>query len=434
MKLNKLFFILLFFSFSLVIGQNEEGYAVASDSTESNYKNLDKFDGPNSIGAELKADNEKKKSYFRVPIKLMKPWYDWKKEINENTGIKFGMDYVALMMKSSDVIDETVHNKKTQSGIFDFNFSWNLINRKSGKNKGTLAFKLSSRHSYGNLTPPMFHGLNETGYYGLTGTGYNDYSFRVLELHYSQYFLNDRLGFIVGKIDPSNYYNFHGLGIPSRAFIGYGAMTSGTINMANPGFGVGVGVELTKQLYFKASITDVFGDLYGNDFLDFGQNFFDGKFLSMAEIGWAPTIDERYFKNFSLTVWHTPNYDNYSGAAIQQGSGFAFSSHWFFNKKYIPFFRFGISDGNGENVFYKKDIQFGSGFYFKSHDLIGLAFSWAEPNIPGSKNQLTGELFYRAQITPHLAITPDLQWIYNPTLNPDVTNLWYFGVRGRITL
>ena len=93
-----------------------------------------------------------------------------------------------------------------------------------------------------------------------------------------------------------------------------------------------------------------------------------------------------------------------------------------------------ISLQTGQNVFYKNDVQIGNGFYFKSHDLVGIAFSWAQPNIPGSKDQLTAELFYRAQITPHLAITPDLQWIYNPTLNPDVTNLWYFGVRGRITL
>lgn len=429
MKFKKLLFTFFLISSICLNAQTNETTTISKDSTTLE----EKFGGPTTIQANLKANREKKQSYFRIPIKVTKSWYDWKKEVSKKTGINFGMEYIGLFMKSSDVKDENVNNKKTQSGVFDVNFSWNVINRDT-KNKGTIAFKMSSRHAYGDLTAPMFHGINESGYYGLSATGYNDYTFRMLELHYSQYLFNGRIGFIVGKIDPSNYYNFHGLAIPSRSFIGYGAMTSGTINMANPGMGVGIGIEITKQIYFKSSITDVYGDLYSNDFLDFGQNFFDGNFSTMSEIGWAPTIGERYFKNFSLTYWHTPGYVSSGDSNIQQGSGIAFSSHWFFNNKYIPFLRFGISDGNGENAFYKKDFQIGNGFYFKSHDLVGIAFSWAEPNISNSKDQLTGELFYRTQITEHLAITPDLQWIHNPTLNPTLTNLYYFGLRARVTM
>jgi len=428
-----IFFFL--FSFASIHAQIDEEYGIASDSTESNYKNKGKFNGPNSIIEQLKRDNQKRKSYFRLPIKVMKPWYDWKEGILEGTGIEFGMDYIGLYLKSSEVIDETIHDKITSSGVFDFNFSWNILNRKKGVNPGTLSFKLSDRHRYNGESSPMFHGLDESGYYGLTGTSYQDYTFRIIELHYSQEFFKGRLATIIGKIDPSNYFNFHGMGIPSKSFLNFGSIASGTVNTHNPGFGVGFGIELTKSLYFKMAFTDVYGDLYKDgEVLDFGQNFFNGDIQTWAEIGWAPTIDERFFKNFSLTFWRSPDYISHTGASIENDAGLAFSSHWFFKKKFMPFFRFGISGGKSENVFYKKDIQIGNGFYFKSHDLVGIAFSWAEPNIPGSKDQLTGELFYRAQITKHLAITPDLQWILNPTLNPDVTNLWYFGVRSRISL
>jgi hypothetical protein len=74
-------------------------------------------------------------------------------------------------MRSTDVIAAD-KNKNAASGILDINVGWNLVGRKSDKNKGTLFVKMNSRHAYGNLTSPMFHGLNESGYYSLPGRGF----------------------------------------------------------------------------------------------------------------------------------------------------------------------------------------------------------------------------------------------------------------------
>ena len=43
------------------------------------------------------------------------------------------------------------------------------------------------------------------------------------------------------------------------------------------------------------------------------------------------------------------------------------------------------------------------------------------------------ETFYRFHLTPNLAITPDLQYIKDPSLNPTVDSLWVAGLRARIT-
>jgi carbohydrate-selective porin OprB len=43
------------------------------------------------------------------------------------------------------------------------------------------------------------------------------------------------------------------------------------------------------------------------------------------------------------------------------------------------------------------------------------------------------EVYYRFHVMEHLAITPDFQWIFSPTLNPDTNNLTYLGIRGRAT-
>jgi len=40
----------------------------------------------------------------------------------------------------------------------------------------------------------------------------------------------------------------------------------------------------------------------------------------------------------------------------------------------------------------------------------------------------------RYQFTRELAVTPSIQYIRDPALNPDEDNLWVFGLRMRIVL
>lgn len=418
------------------MAQNESGYGIQSDSTESNYQNQDALGGPKTIGAQLKVDNQKKESYFRVPIRVTKGWYDWKKKLAENKGLQLGINYTSIFIKSTDVIDERSNSSTASSGVLDIQLGWNLVGRKSGQNKGTLFMKVNSRHSYNfDKTPPMFHGIFESGYYGLAATGYNDYSIRMLELNWQQSLLDDKLTIIVGKVDPTNYFNFHGLVVPWTSFIGYGASVSGTVNWPDMGVGLIAGYKFSDNFYAMGGMTDVRGDLYEDgEFLYFGENFFEGNMFKALEIGYVPSMAERYFKKISLTYWNSSSYTSSSGSEISSGSGLAFSSHWFFQDKFAPYLRFAFSNGMGENAFYKKDIQIGHGLVFKSHDLLGTAISLSETNIPNSKNQMTAEIYYRMTITEHLAITPDFQWILNPTFNSDVSSLMYLGIRGRVTL
>lgn len=434
--LLRLFFpITLLFSFALVGQETKSGYGTVKDSTFSNYENQDAIGGPKTVGGQIAMDDERRTSYFRIPIRVFKPYFDWKSQVKENTGIQFSINYTSVFFRSSEVIDENVNNKNSSSGILDLQLGWTFLNRSKGQNKGVLFLKINSRHSYTNSTPPMFHGINESGYYGLPATGFRDYTIRALELNWQQNLLNDKLTLIAGKVDPTNYFNFHGLLVPWQGFLGYGSSVSGTVNWPDMGFGVLAGYKISKKLYAMGGLTDVRGDTYEDGkFLYFGENFFKGNFFKVLEVGFVPSMDERYFKKISLTYWNSDSYTATNGAEIPKGEGVAFSSHWFFNNKWAPYLRFGFSNGNGENAFYKKDVQIGNGIVFRSHDLLGTAFSWAETNIPDSKNQMTLELFYRIQLTEHLAFTPDFQWIFNPTLNPGVNDLIYLGIRGRITL
>jgi porin len=40
-------------------------------------------------------------------------------------------------------------------------------------------------------------------------------------------------------------------------------------------------------------------------------------------------------------------------------------------------------------------------------------------------------VFYRIQLWKEIAITPDVQYIKNPALNPDASWMWVWGLRAR---
>ncbi len=184
-----------------------------------------------------------------------------------------------------------------------------------------------------------------------------------------------------------------------------------------------------------AGLTDVRGDIFRKgEFLNFGDQFQDGRFWKSVEVGFVPSFDERFLRKISVTYWHSDAYTNTSDQDISSGQGIAVSAHWFFKDRFIPFARFGISNGNGENAFYKTDIQLGHGYRFLNYDIIGISMSWNQPNIADTKDQITTELFYRVNVTAHLEFTPSIQLISNPTFNQDSSSVIYFGTRGRITL
>ena len=55
--------------------------------------------------------------------------------------------------------------------------------------------------------------------------------------------------------------------------------------------------------------------------------------------------------------------------------------------------------------------------------------NWGKPSESGLDDQFIAELFYRLQVAQNLGITPDVQLLINPALNPDEDLIWVFGLR-----
>ena len=131
--------------------------------------------------------------------------------------------------------------------------------------------------------------------------------------------------------------------------------------------------------------------------------------------------------------------DEREAASVEDGWGAALSFSHFINDKWMPFVRGGFADDGGSLL--EKSVSAGIGYQPKQTgavpgDLLGFAVNWGQANEAvfgsGLDDQYTAELFYRIQVTKEIAITPDVQMLFNPALNPDENMIAVFGLRARM--
>lgn len=105
---------------------------------------------------------------------------------------------------------------------------------------------------------------------------------------------------------------------------------------------------------------------------------------------------------------------------------------WTFNEKLALFFRLGWSDG--EAPLMNKTVAAGFINRFHRSDIIGFGVNWGDPSDDALRDQYSTELFYRFQFSQGLALTPSVQLLIDPALNPDESQIWVVGLRMRLAL
>ena len=70
----------------------------------------------------------------------------------------------------------------------------------------------------------------------------------------------------------------------------------------------------------------------------------------------------------------------------------------------------------------------------RNSDALGLAVNWGDPPDGSLRDQTTAEFFYRLQFATNLAVTPSVQMLLHPSLNPERTTSWVLGIRTRVTM
>jgi len=307
--------------------------------------------------------------------------------------------------------------------------SWDLVGRGT-KNTGAFVWKVEHRHGYTDVAPSGF-GFN-LGYVGLIEPPFSDQGGRFTNLYWRQQLADGKVTLLGGFLDATDFVDVYALASPWTGFLNF-AFSTGTTTLAVPNdaaLGFAAGAMLTDNVFLIGSVTDLNAD--PTDPSETVSSFFsDHEYFKSLEIGWTTAQDRIYLENFHLTLWHA---DERVEAAQPSGWGANLSWTTYFAGKWLPFVRAGYADDGGSLT--QKSISVGFGYQpYPGKNLLGFGLNWGEPNEdtwgPGLRDQWTTELFYRWQVSKAIALTPDLQFIKNPALDPHTSSIWVLGLRVR---
>ncbi len=390
----------------------------SASGSSSIYPIIPQFGGPSSVGGQLAEDATVVPDFRWQGLQdAFEPWYAFKERLNENRGLQFNIDESMFYQTATDSLGE----QEAASGIVRFYGQWELYGRGS-ENPGLLVFKGENRHRMGSNIAPFDLGF-EAGSILPTGTFFSEFGFGVTNLYWKQYACEGDVVFAVGTIDVTDFIDVYAMINPLTHFINLAFSTNPTIAVPNQGLGAAAGAMLTEHVYAQGGFADANGQPTVAGFDTF---FDDAEYFSYAEVGLTSSQDRLFVDNIHVTLWHT---DARAAAGTPEGHGVAFTAQKFVNDRWLPFFRFGYADGDAALM--QTTFSTGLGLQRENRDVLGVGFSWGSPADGALRDQFTSEAFYRIQLTQFLAITPDVQLIVDPALNPSEDVLAFFGFRLR---
>ena len=387
--------------------------------TPAKRKRRPKFGGPSSVAGTIRRD--------KGVTPLVETYFDFKERLEKDRGLEYGLDYLPIYQRASDSPGE----RNAADGVVRLFTRWEAVNRGT-ENNGALVGKLEYRHRLGTDISPQDLGP-EIGYAGLTTAPFGDRGWTLPNLFWEQHLAGNRVAFVAGIVDAADYVDPYVLNDSWSHFYNQAFATNPTIPLPAQGLGAAVRGRIGPHLYVIAGIADSNGD--PTDLGDSWSSFFDtGEHFTHIELGWVPSHERRFTDNIHLTAWHA---DDLEQADVPGGQGLAFSWNRLLREKWAPFVRAGYADDGG--AMWERSLSGGVGYSPRgASDLLGVGVNWGRPSKdtfgPGLDDQYTVEIFYRWQPLRLLTISPDLQLLFDPALDPNEDLIAVLGVRIRLAL
>ena len=397
------------------------------DTLFENGDHPDLLDGTLSVEGDM-IDDALSRSRFQRQL-LLGPWFAFKKNLEEQTGLRIGGSYGVLWQNYSTSligVDDAVGSK------FTLNLSYDVLNR-GRPDALTFDMAVEDRRPLGTPLAPLQAGLATGSAVPTVGT-WGDFSIGVTQAYFRQSLFDNRFQYAVGKLFAPNFVDAYPLFDDNRQFLSLAFTTSPTIPVPLRGFGaVAAGYPTSGNLYVKGGIFTTRSSDTGSTISDF---FTVDEHFYFTEIGWSGSagagvpIQARGpmdANNVHLTLWYRDPLENGSPRAY----GLAWNANFTVGDRAMWFLRGGWSDG------WLADLNFSGGWAWRPAnaptDMLGVAVGWVRPSNRILNSQWTAETFYRFQITRNVALTPDLQYVINPTLNPTKNSLFVFSFRTRVS-
>lgn len=409
-----------------VAGQEVPAKAVSDEAGEYLYPDL--LSGTLSVEGELQEDAADGSRFRRETS--MNPWFAWKNQLRADHGLTIGGSWGVLWQNySNSAIDQS----NAVGSKFTFNLSYDLFNR-GAANAVTFDMAIEDRRPLGTDLPPLQAGIG-AGSIVPTAATFGEFDLGVTQFYIRQNLFNNKFQYTVGKIFAPNFVDAYPFFDDNRQFLSQAFSTSPTIAAALRGFGaVAAWYPGSNGFYLKPGIFTAHSSDTGStvgDFFSKGEHFYmlEAGFSGLAQSG-VPIhargpMDSN---NVHLTAWYR---DPMREAGSPKAYGLAFNANRMLGDNVMWFLRAGWSEG----WFSDRAVSVGMGWRPSSapSDLFGVGVGWTRPSPTFLDSQSTAEVFYRFHVTPHFAVTPNLQLHLDPALNPNADTLWVFSLRARLS-
>ena len=411
------------FTFGLsgpVLAQNDPGTTASTDSegpgpeaegpADGEPASADVLAGPSSVTGQLQRDREAQRVVGPQTLK---------DRLRSRYGLSLGVDYNVLAQQISQSPGESAGT----GGVARMYGRWDLVGRDSDPDVGALVFKVEYRHSLGTELPPQAV-LSTAGVAGISGPTFSAAGGVLTNLYWTQAFADNRVAFIAGVVDPTDYLDVYALVDPWNDFNNLAFSTSPTIPVPNQGLGGAARWSITSEAYVLGGLADPNSDPHHPE--DFASSFADGEYFKHLELGFIGSWATRITHNVHVLLWQA---DDRKEADVEGGWGATFSWSTELDNGLVPFLRGGYSDSGG--ILVDRSISAGVGYSLGERDnFVGFGANWGRaPDV--DRNQYQLETYYRTYVTRGLSVVPSVQYIRNPAHEPAVSNLWLLAIRLR---
>ena len=119
---------------------------------QSGYGDAPGFGGPSSVSEELRESNETRSSTYQFDTlqRTFDPWFDWKRQLNEDHGFTLGVNAYWLAQAASGSMTD---DDSAFGGIYRLQGSWTAFGRGTD-HAGSLEWRIESRsEAFSQLAP-----------------------------------------------------------------------------------------------------------------------------------------------------------------------------------------------------------------------------------------------------------------------------------------
>jgi porin len=270
----------------------------------------------------------------------------------------------------------------------------------------------------------------------------------IAELWYEQLLLDDHVRIKLGKIDAAYEFDVSEVG---NHFANNSSLQSPTLpgfaTYPDPAFGIVGEYAPCDAFYVRGALfdgTQQEGKTLGDDG---ARTVFTGPsdLLLVGEIGTAWKAGCLPGRAAIGMTYHTGTFDRFDGGTEDGAAGYYFVAEQMLVKEHADddadvqgasvFVRAGATDGDTQDAVY----HFGGGIVFagmipsRDQDSMGFAANIVrfsdEPGADFDSDELNLEVFYQIQVTEYFSITPDLQYISNPSGDETLDDALALGLR-----